>query len=59
MYGGTSKFRSKKGLGIAQKSNQFCASVDTLALLAVLQKWQVRQNWFFANGYSFALLAPL
>ncbi len=38
------KIFSKKGLGVSQNANQFCAGVATFAVLAVLPKQQARQN---------------
>ena len=39
----------KKGLGISQKSNQFYASVATLAVLAVHQKQQAGRKLAFRD----------
>ena len=51
------KFISKRAWEISQKLKWNFVSVATLALLAILSMLQADKISFFANGYSFAVLA--
>ena len=51
------EFISKRAWEIPKNKNEIFVSVATLAMLAILSKWQADKNFIFANGYSFAVLS--